>query len=364
MNISDYQYVLELLDRSGAPLAEVRVTTDWEPARQWARLAALRQHRILPDEATTMAIEPVWHSTVGQPYISGFRVSLNADGRLLLYLEFPISYWKEAAQQASAPLVEEGRLQSGEDFLYQVAAYPVEADPAGCRAHPFTVEEVQVAIPCQEGRLADHLRASVPVGSVTGHDLPVFIAPRVLEETDSLKEAAGSRESGGILIGHLYRDETVPELFAEVTAQIPARYAPAEEMRLTFTPDTWTDVEAAIKLRARGEIRLGWWHSHPRRHWSKADGSGCAASKGTADFFSADDRLLHRAVFPAAYSIGLVAADTQLVGELWTTSWAAYGWRFGAIERRGFYLSEVRGPALSERATAAGHTQPYTGGEI
>jgi hypothetical protein len=358
VNTTDHQYVLELLDMAGAPLTEVRVTTDWEPARQCVRLAALRQHKVLPDEVTTTAIQPLWHSTVGQPYVSGFRVSLNADGRLALWVDFPITYWKEAAQQASAPMVEEGRLRSGEDFLYQVAAYPFEADRSERRAHLFTVEEAQAPLPCQEGRLAEHLRRSVPVGLATSHDMPVLIGPEVLEETDLLKEAAGSRESGGILIGHLYRDGTVPELFAEVTAQIPARYAPAEEMRLTFTPETWTDVQAAIELRAGGEMRLGWWHSHPRRHWSKSDGPACAASKGTAEFFSADDRLLHRAVFPAAYSIGLVVADTHLGGELWTTSWAAYGWRFGSIERRGFYLAGVRGVALTQEM------HRYTGGEI
>ena len=123
-------------------------------------------------------------------------------------------------------------------------------------------------------------------------------------------------------------------MFVEVTAQIAAKHTVADESKVTFTSETWTDVRQAIALRRSNEIALGSWHSHPARFWcSKCPEERQRACALGAGFMSADDRALHRTIFPRAFSVALVV--TNALAGLHTT---AFGWRLGAIEPRGFFL--------------------------
>ena len=102
--------------------------------------------------------------------------------------------------------------------------------------------------------------------------------------------AASGRETGGILIGRLHHDAALPEIFAEVSAQIPAEHTLGTVARLTFTAETWSAASAAIRLRNQGEVYLGYWHSHPVREWCRA--KECTLEKQKTcrlakDFFSA-----------------------------------------------------------------------------
>jgi hypothetical protein len=173
------------------------------------------------------------------------------------------------------------------------------------------------------------------MGEAHKEDAPVFIPRQVFEEASAITRQAGAKETGGILIGHLRRDPEAAEIFLEVTAQIPARDAEADLTSLKFTPEVWTEVRAAIELRRRGEIMLGWWHSHPVREWCREcpieRQQKCAMA---SEFFSAHDRHLHRTVFPGAHSIALVANDTATD----EVTFSAFGWRRGVIEPRGVYM--------------------------
>ena len=116
----------------------------------------------------------------------------------------------------------------------------------------------------------------------------------------------------------------------------------AGEASLAFTPETWTQVQGAIDLRRRDEIMLGWWHSHPIKAWC----AKCPAEKRKkcpllVDYFSAQDRLLHRTVFPAAYSIALVVKE--LADDKQTIS--MFGWRQGMVAQRGFQV--LNGPLVA-----------------
>ena len=51
-------------------------------------------------------------------------------------------------------------------------------------------------------------------------------------------------------------------------------------------------------------------------------------------FFSAQDRALHRAVFPRAYAVALVV--NQIAEQEQTFS--LFGWRQGLIQARGFHV--------------------------
>jgi hypothetical protein len=166
--------------------------------------------------------------------------------------------------------------------------------------------------------------------------MPLFIPQRVLAEAKALSKEAGAKETGGILIGHLGRDSQLPEIFAQVTAQIPARHTEASLTSLTFTSETWTAVRNALDLRRKGELMLGWWHSHPVREWCK----DCSAESQKAcamavDFFSAHDHALHRTVFPRAYSVALVVNDLSEND----ATFSMFGWRRGLLESRGFHLT-------------------------
>jgi hypothetical protein len=134
------------------------------------------------------------------------------------------------------------------------------------------------------------------------------------------------------MIGHIRRDPSLPELFAEVTAQVPARFAKKELTSLTLTSETWSHVDQVIESRGEGEAYLGWWHSHPTTEWRRKLGDKQQAD-GRAEacaFLSADDIALHRTVFPRAWSVALLVCDAS--------KFALFGWRYGMVKPRKFHI--------------------------
>ena len=354
MIANDYQYSVCLLRDGGRVLGEVSVDVDFEPALECTTFDGLRRG-LLPAEAPSTwrsAIEPVWHPETGNPYVSGFRVRAVADHGEPASEEFPISYFRDAAQSVSGPFVENGQLKSGEIFQYSVKALPRVTEAAGRRKGRFTVEPVESPLPLKTDLpLATFRDGAIAFGDSTAGsngDAPAFLPKRVLEEVAALTRQAGSSEAGGVLIGYVRRapQPGPPEVFMEVTAQIPARHALSELTRLTFTSDTWTAVRSAVALRRKEEIMLGWWHSHAFLHETcknceKQKNKSCKAS---ASFMSGEDRALHRTVFPRAYSIALVISDSPCSG----LQPALFGWRRGAVASRSFYVvhdSAQAGPA-------------------
>ncbi|MEK6324274.1 MAG: Mov34/MPN/PAD-1 family protein [Acidobacteriota bacterium] len=335
MSTNEYRYVIELFREDDSPLGQASVKIDWGPAEEWARFEALRRGPLGSNETGRVrSIEPLWLRGVGEPYLEGFRVNVIArEGEVAT--DFSSSYFKGLASQASSHFIEKGRLETGERFRYLAAAFREQTvQPNGSRFQ-FTTEEVARPVAIKASSLAEAVAEAVPHGTICAGDVSVFVPQCVLDEAATLSREAGAKETGGILIGHLHRDATVPDVFVEVTAQIHARHTEADLTKLTFTAQTWTEVQGAIDLRRRGEIMLGWWHSHPVREWCK----DCSAErqqvcKMAGDFFSAHDHALHRTVFPGGYSIALVANDLPS-GEV---TFSAFGWRDALIESRGFHV--------------------------
>jgi proteasome lid subunit RPN8/RPN11 len=334
MATNEYRYVIELFSEDDTPIGQASVNIDWGPAEEWAKFQTVRRGMLAGEEAGRVAsIEPLWLPKTGAPYMEGFRVNV-ATQTGEVATDFGTAYFKGLASQATSHFVESGRLQTGDQVRYVATAFRQDSEPAngGSRLR-FTTEEVSSSLAMKNSSLANVLTRSTLHGAVCANDVPVFVPQRVLDEASALSRDAEAKETGGILIGHLNRDSTVPDVFVEVTAQIHARHTEADLTKLTFTADTWTEVQAAIDLRRRGEIMLGWWHSHPVREWCK----DCAPERQrvcrmAADFFSAHDQALHRTVFPSAYNIALVAN----VGANLTFS--AFGWREGVLEPRGFHI--------------------------
>jgi hypothetical protein len=344
-----YQFVLELYpeeqEEEKKPLATVPAQPlDWQPALHCARWAAVRRD---PCESVVLdtgggVIEPLWHPEVGEPYLSGVRVGFPDLPHSHASIRIPTRYFQPAAIAAGQSLVKQGKLEQGDRFRYLVCAYARQNSELTTATGPpmsLTVESLPEPIHLAQHSLDEFLSRSSPYGEQKQSDMPVFIPEQVLQEAVGLTRQAGAAETGGILIGHLHRDTRRPEVYLEVTAQIPATHAEQELTSLTFTPDTWAAVDAARDLRGKDEIYLGWWHSHPIRQWC----SQCPEDKRrkcrlTGEFFSIHDAALHRCCFPRAYSVALVISDAYATG----LTAALFGWRNGMVAPRGFNILEAR----------------------
>ena len=341
---SPYQFALEMFDSRGAPIGQETILVDLLPAEEWTRFMAIRTGAIpLSSMGAETSLHPIWHLERGRPYTEGFRIRLEVEGRGEVASTFTALYFGEQAQEASSKLVGRGLLKQGETFRFIVAAFPNGQRPASSRI-TFHAEEVPPALPLLDGRLGERLRAASPRGEAQAGEIPAFIPRNVFDEADRLAGLAGAVETGGVLVGHLHFDPEAPEVFATVTAQIPAAHAQAGRTSLKFTPETWLHVQRVIDLRNRGEIMLGWWHSHPVHAWCGQcpveNRLRCPLSSG---FFSTHDRLLHRTVFHRAYGLALVV---NVVGNGQPTH-SLFGWRHGLLQPRGFHLSTSPASRLS-----------------
>ena len=349
---SAYSFALLLYREGGDRLGQVPIAVDWEPAEEWTRFRALRRGQLGPTDLIPAAITPLWSEDLGEPYLRGFRVELEAPGSVLSH-DFATTYFKEPARHASTRLVEQGRLKEGEKFRYRPIAFLGREDSAPRRLS-FTTEEVMPPLPIRTSSIGRLGAGAVAVGAPHADDLPVYVPQRLLDETLVLTRGAQDKETGGVLIGHLHRDPSNAELFAETTAQIPARHAAGELTKLTFTSETWSAVQAALDLRRGGEIMLGWWHSHPSRAWCQK----CPPEKQrvcplAAGFFSEHDCQLHRTVFPRAYSVAMVVNDAMN-----GLSYSMFGWHEGRVTLRGFHVTGVSDTSELEMARAATGPDP------
>ncbi len=347
-----YQYTLQLFKKEGEQdhLGTFAVKPDWEPALEWARFAAIRKDPPIPlllGEGPG-TIEPVWHRSVGAPYLEGFKAVVGGEGRPETMLGIPLAYVASLARAASARLLEAGTLQAGESYQYVVCAYAGEGNAAAAaeETRKIAITSVGQLVDAKEVAMDGLVAGSRPWGEIDDDQMPVFVPQRVIEEAVQAMTAAGDKETGGILIGHLHLDRGGRGLFLEVTAQIPAQHAEHELTRLTFTPETWTAADAAIALRGRGELYAGWWHTHPSRHWcdqcpSEKRERCKTAGQPSGDFFSAHDVALHHAVFPRAYSVALVFSDGCEEGG--HPLWRLFGWRYGMLMPRGFHILQTMG---------------------
>jgi len=331
----DYRFSLDFFREDGSPVGQAPVNVDWEPAIEWAHFDGVRSGR-LPEviNVSPAAIEPLWDKRLGEPYVRCFRVVMPAPDGAMFSRDIPTSYLFDLARAHSSTLVEQGKLRAGEFFKYRVCAF-ANRNGKEVSLPGFSVEEIDQPLDLVTSSLGELVSESKLAGAdlAQDRDLPVVIPQHVLDEVSVGTRAAGELETGGILVGKLHRDPSVPEIFVEVTAQIRAWNAQAQHTKLTFTSETWDAVRAAIELRKQHEVMLGWWHSHPDfcKNCPPEKRAACTYSR---PFFSSEDCALHRAVFGRAFNIGLLASYVA-TGELTHT---LFGWRQGVIVSRGFYV--------------------------
>jgi hypothetical protein len=334
--MGDYRYAIVLYRQNGTCLGQAAVQPDFEPALGCTRFWGMRLGRLPPLLASGGGVAaPIWDPQCGEPFISGVRsVVPDADGREI-GCDIPLQYFAPAAQQLVDRQIEAGRLEEDGKYFYKVAAVPQADVAAGPAARTGAVRRLDQPLPVDDLALESLLSRAEPPDPPDPVDMPVFIHEAVREETAALARGAGSQETGGILVGRLHRDPAYPEIFAEVTAQIPARHTQGDLMRLTFTADTWAEARAALEARGLGELMLGWWHSHSYLKELCKDCShrGQPDCRCRAEGFSPEDRWLHRTVFPRAFCVGLVVCESPCA-EL---SQVLFGWRLGMIVRRSYH---------------------------
>ncbi len=337
-----YRFVIDYVKTSGERLGPVAVEPDFQAAKEWAAFTAMRRGALPPVMSVAEGtVLPVWSEELGAPYCRGFRVEAPGnEGDEVVSCEFPRSYFRVLAERGATEWVEKGELEVNEEYVYQVCAYPTSAEPApkdaqrndADAAGEFGVEAVPEPLPLESSQLASFRETSNALGDLEASDVPVFIPQTVVDEASALAAEAGKQETGGVLVGKLHCDGSEPEIFVEISAQIPARYAEATGTRFSFTPETWAAADAAIALRGRDELILGWWHSHPRFCNTVCPEERQRACLFAHPFFSSEDLHLHRVCFPQAYQIALLISDLPGAG----TTPALFGWRAGMVSARGY----------------------------
>jgi hypothetical protein len=332
---SGHHLVLELRAMDGTVLHGETLEPDWEPAIQGTRLAGLRRLGIWPAGATEASVVPVWHEDAGPPTLRALRVQMSTDGQEWSADFNSSEYFSEVASVLVAARLAEGQLLPTDRIRFAVAAYPIAASTSSERQPRLNVVDRPQPLAVRDRAFGALAESSEIRGDADPTDLEVVLPQAVLDETTALAETAGECETGGILIGHLCRDERRSDIGVAVTAQIPARHAVGRTEKLTFTSDTWTDVRHAVELRKQGELLLGWWHSHPAFKWCAEcpieRQRVCRFGQG---FLSADDKVLHRSVFPGAFTQALVV--TRSADGIGTR---LFGWRNGVLKPRGFRVS-------------------------
>jgi hypothetical protein len=332
-----YRFAVAMFGEDGTALGTVLAKRDWEPVADWTRFYYQRRGALPLAESGSASILPLWEHTLGEPYCRGYRVQIEQPDRRPVASDFPNTHFRDFASSIASVYVEQKKLQAGEYYSYMVVAHP--ARPEVLKPGGLSVVNASPSLPARDGSLAAFLARATPSGVIDSDDMPVFVRYQVLEEAATLTHEHEGTEVGGVLIGRLWRDESVGEIFAEITAQIPAEHTKGSNVKLTFTAETWAAADAALRLRNRGEIPLGFVHSHPVREWCKGKACTLKAQKVchlARDFFSADDEAVMRAAFPRAFSVAIVANDTAFTD----LTFSMFGNREGLTQPRGFHVLE------------------------
>ena len=158
------------------------------------------------------------------------------------------------------------------------------------------------------------LKGARAIGSIYRGAAIIVIQEPVLEEIIEYSERGRTREVGGFLLGGTYGEDPP---FVVVRHFHPALQALSGGASLTFTHETWADLNRQAEQRYPGEIVLGWQHTHP----------------GFGIFLSGYDLFIHRHFFPQLHQVALVVdPQRQELG--------FFQWREGEVKDCGFVCAE------------------------
>lgn len=331
-----YRFVLEIRTASGAVKYRSALEPDWEPAQQGTRLAGLRTLSVWHhDDDAALLVEPVWDIERGPPVAKSLRVRMRNGGREWSKDFTANEYFADAARAVISAQLASGELAADDQVRYSVSAYQVDRHAQADTRRRLSIVDRPQPLDLRDRDFSTRVECAARRGDADPADLEVVVPQAVLDQVCALTQAAGSNETGGILLGHLCRYDAHADVGLEVTAQIPARHTVSEPEKLTFTSETWTDVRSAVALRNEGELLVGWWHSHPAISWcAKCPIERQRTCQFATGFLSVDDKALHRSVFPAAFTQALVVTHSAAGLDS-----RMFGWRNGVLRPRGFRVS-------------------------
>ena len=213
------------------------------------------------------------------------------------------------------------------------------------------IESLDTTPRLSAGSLTDLMPQTTPCGDLAEDDLPVFVPLRVLDECRQLTATANGQETGGILVGGLSRDAAGGEVFLVFGPdRCPAHRRRRIQSGLhagNLDPGPGCDRPASAKRDHAGLVALA-----PRQNLVREMSAREAQEVPPAGgLLRRQDRLLHRTVFPAAYSVALVV--NELADDEQTLS--MFGWKQGMVVQRGFHVLDNTVPDAPGQA--ASHTQ-------
>ena len=142
------------------------------------------------------------------------------------------------------------------------------------------------------------------------------------------QNASRRKETGGILIGQVYRAPDDGRLHLEIENFIAAEQAQADAVSLRFTHETFQALRAEKQKRFSDTKRIvGWYHTHPPLPVSVGD------RKVTTSFFSSDDLAVHRQIFNKPWQVAMVL-DAE------SSERVFFRWEGDKVVESGFHVSE------------------------
>jgi hypothetical protein len=288
--------------------------------------------------AEQAVLEPRFVQAGGSPRVEGFDVVLPTPAGGEHRLAFGRDFFHNLVRRIGKEMVLAGKVPEDGVVLYQLTAYLDEGEKQQSGGLTIELESETPEIPVRPGS-RKALGPSEAWDNPGPDDFPVLVPRHVIEEAVEEAKGAPEREVGGVLLGHLRRDEG--ELYLEVTALVPGEETEATELSVTFTHATWARVREVIDVRGEGEIFVGWMHSHPFRFCQECPLPVPKECMDKVLFYSADDEFLMELSFARPFMVGLLAAvEPRLETALGHAPVKLYGWNKGLIEARGFEVIE------------------------
>jgi len=320
------------------------VESVFAPAIDWTNLDGIRKNVLPPLTAPSgFTLVPRWSETLCEPVVDGFDVQiLGEDSTVAFSGTIPLMYFEQHVKSFTRS--NNGSTAQGVS-LFRIHAVREDSGVCDSADSTFTVEKIKRPLDIRYTSFDNLLHASTCSSgthqeSSSGSDFPVFITEETIDKAVQVSKNSGKTESGGILVGYLCRDshsDHASDIFAVITAQIhaPVENEDARETSIRFTPATWSHLRGALRDRHKEEMILSWYHSHPFLKSICGDVTECKDATCTRSvFFSNADVQFHRIAFSSAYSTALVIGDAPCSG----VSYGLYGWRWGMVVKRDFYI--------------------------
>ena len=268
--INGFNYLAEIKGVDSTEVHQSRLMVSdaiLDPLIRCAHFNGIRQERmpatISPPNAT---IAPCWDSEKGAPFFESIEIGFE-QGNWTSEHNARASILPLVMESASS-LVRSGDLQEGEQYHYTLLAYPAKQSRAA-QSHCFEMEPEDTSLPIRALSKPDLVTSAeaVPITPKSISDEhPVVIHQKVIDDSIALAQSTPEVETGGMLVGYLGRDQSADldssDLVVEVTAMIPIN-GEATSTSLRFSPLALTEAGNVLTLRGKGEVILGWVHSHP-----------------------------------------------------------------------------------------------------